>query len=134
MLVGAILSISMIIFITPLTRSFVEIFQKTVMDMEIINVATRALKIYNFSVFPFTLYMVVQGALLALGRTKVTLIMGLARIWGFRYIFILLTRHILGVDAVFWGNLFSNSISALIYLVLMQIIPFKSDIIVLADK
>ncbi len=134
LLVGAILSISMIIFITPLTRSFVEIFQKTVMDMEIINVATHALKIYNFSVFPFTLYMVVQGALLALGRTKVTLIMGLARIWGFRYIFILLTRHILGVDAVFWGNLFSNSISALIYLVLMQIIPFKSDIIVLADK
>ncbi|WP_308534111.1 MATE family efflux transporter [uncultured Peptoniphilus sp.] len=129
LIMGAILSISMIVIITPLSRSFVEIFQRTIKDEEIISIATHALKIYNFSVFGFTLYMVVQGALLALGRTKITLAAGLLRVWGFRYIFILLTKHILGVNAVFWGNLFSNTICAALYIILFYKIPFKSDII-----
>lgn len=129
LIIGSILSIAMILIITPFSRAFVKIFQKTVMDGDIINIATHALKIYNISVFGFTLFMIVQGTLLALGRTKVTFVIGLLRVWGFRYIFIILTRHILGVDAVFWGNLFSNTIAAVIYLIIMQMIAFESNIL-----
>jgi Na+-driven multidrug efflux pump len=72
--------------------------------------------------------MVQQGAFIGLGRTGIPLIMGILRIWLLRYLFILATEHVLGFYSVFWGNLFSNYMAAIITTVLMMRIKWVSAI------
>ena len=64
--------------------------------------------------------------MIGLGRTKIPLILGVLRIWLFRYIFILLTESFLREYSVFWGNLFSNYMAAIISLIILFSIRWKS--------
>ena len=50
------------------------------------------------------------------------------RVWLLRYLFILATEKYLGVDAVFWGNLFSNYAAAAITTVMLLRVPWVSAI------
>jgi Na+-driven multidrug efflux pump len=70
--------------------------------------------------------MVEQGAFIGLGRTKVPLVIGFLRIWALRYIFILCTESSLSFYSVFWGNLFSNYMAALISTLLIARVEWKS--------
>jgi Na+-driven multidrug efflux pump len=70
--------------------------------------------------------MVQQGAFIGLGRTGIPLIMGFLRIWLLRYVFILATDHILSFYSVFWGNLFSNYMAAIITTILITRIKWVS--------
>ena len=83
------------------------------------EMANKALSIYVYAVIGFGICMVQQGAFIGLGRTKIPLVAGLLRIWLFRYLFILCTESFLGVYSVFWGNLFSNSMAAVVTTVLI---------------
>ena len=70
--------------------------------------------------------MVVQGALIGLGKTKVPMVVGLLRIWLLRYLFILATESFLAYYSVFWGNLFSNYMAAAISIVLLLRVKWES--------
>ena len=70
--------------------------------------------------------MTVQGAFIGLGRTKVPLMLGVLRIWFFRYVFILATERALQYYAIFWGNLFSNYCAALLAIVLLSRVEWVS--------
>lgn len=129
LLLSLLLSIAIVIFFYPGAPKLVNLFQKHTNDKEIIKLATDALNIYTFSVFGFAPYMVVQGAFIGLGRTNSPLIMGILRVWFFRFIFIFIFKASLGVKAVFWGNLFSNYMAAIIILIAIQFIPWKSVIL-----
>lgn len=129
LLLAFILSVIIVIFFYPGAPKLVNLFQKNTNDPEIIKIATSALNVYTFSVFGFAPYMIVQGAFIGLGRTKAPLIMGVLRVWLFRFIFILVFKARLGVKAVFWGNLFSNYMAAIVFLIDIQFIPWKSVIL-----
>ena len=73
--------------------------------------------------------MTIQAAFIGLGKTKIPLLLGVLRIWFLRYVFILLTEHIFGYYAVFWGNLFSNYAAALIAILLIIRTKWVSAII-----
>ncbi len=88
---------------------------------EIYDFAVGAVNIYTASTIGFALFMAAQGAFIGLGRTRLPLFGGFLRIWLFRYVFILVFREQLGVYAVFYGNLFSNYLSGIIfYIILMR--------------
>lgn len=129
LLLTFILSCIVVVFFWPGAPKLVMLFQKNTNDPEIISLATYALNIYTFSVFGFAPYMVVQGAFIGLGRTKAPMIMGILRIWLFRFIFIILTKPYLGVKSVFWGNLVSNYIAAVVFFIAIQFVPWESAII-----
>ena len=76
----------------------------------------------------FGVCITVQGAMIGLGRTKIPLILGFFRIWLLRYIFILCTESFLSYYSVFWGNLFSNYMAAIISLIVLAKIRWKSVI------
>lgn len=86
---------------------------------EVLEIANRALHIYTYSVVGFGICMAVQGAFIGLGKTRVPMVLGILRIWFFRYIFILATEHALQFYSVFWGNLFSNYLAAVISIILI---------------
>lgn len=86
---------------------------------EVLDIANRALHIYTYSVVGFGVCMAVQGAFIGLGKTRIPMILGILRIWLLRYLFILATEHALLYYSVFWGNLFSNYIAALIAVILI---------------
>lgn len=86
---------------------------------EVLDIANRALHIYTYSVVGFGVCMAVQGAFIGLGRTSIPMVLGILRIWLLRYLFILATEHVLLYYSVFWGNLFSNYIAALIAIILI---------------
>ncbi|MDF2700601.1 MAG: family efflux transporter, partial [Haloplasmataceae bacterium] len=50
------------------------------------------------------------------------------RIWLLRYVFILLTEQYLGFYSVFWGNLFSNYVAAIITTILIMRVKWISFI------
>ena len=129
LLASLMLSCIVVVFFWPNAPKLVMLFQKHTNDKDIIELATYALNIYTFSVFRFAPYMVVQGAFIGLGRTKAPLVMGVLRIWLIRFIFILATKSFLGVKSVFWGNLVSNYVAAIIFFIGIQFIPWKSAII-----
>lgn len=118
---GYILSIVMailtIVSVVPLAEKLTILFTR---NKQVLEIANNALNIYTYSVIGFGVFSVCQGVFIALGRTKIPLLMAILRIWFFRYLFILSTQKFLGVYAVFWGNLFSNTLAATIFFILVK--------------
>lgn len=115
----------------PNSAFFIRFFRN---DPQILKVAGRALDIYTWSIIPFGIFCVVQAVFVALGRTKTPLVAGFLRIWLIRYIFIKMYIGSMGVDAVFYGNLVSNYLAAVIIIVMLLFTPWKSIIANDLDK
>lgn len=116
----SIISVAIIVLSAPfLTALFTR-------QQDVLHIANDALNIYIYSVFAFGIVMVVQSTFIALGKTRLPLYAGIARIWLFRYLFILAFDHVFGLYAVFWGNLFSNYLTALLLVLLIPKIKWKS--------
>ena len=119
---GVTISILTIALILPISLPLVLTFTKV---PKVIEIADKALHIYTYSVIGFSVFMIAQGVFIALGRTKVPLIMSILRIWLLRYIFILVTQKYLGLYSIFWGNLFSNTLAGLIFFISVKSIDWK---------
>ena len=122
---GVTISILTIALILPISLPLVLTFTKV---QKVIEIADKALHIYTYSVIGFSIFMIAQGVFIALGRTKVPLVMSILRIWLLRYIFILLTQKYLGLYSIFWGNLFSNTLAGIIFFILVKSIDWKKGI------
>ena len=122
---GVTISILTIALILPISLPLVLTFTKV---QKVIEIADKALHIYTYSVIGFSVFMIAQGVFIALGRTKVPLVMSILRIWLLRYIFILLTQKYLGLYSIFWGNLFSNTLAGIIFFILVKVIDWKKGI------
>ena len=122
---GVTISILTIALILPISLPLVLTFTKV---QKVIEIADKALHIYTYSVIGFSVFMIAQGVFIALGRTKVPLVMSILRIWLLRYIFILLTQKYLGLSSIFWGNLFSNTLAGIIFFILVKVIDWKKGI------
>ena len=122
---GVTISILTIALILPISLPLVLTFTKV---QKVIEIADKALHIYTYSVIGFSVFMIAQGVFIALGRTKVPLVMSILRIWLLRYIFILLTQKYLGLYSIFWGNLFSNTLAGIIFFILVKAIDWKKVI------
>lgn len=112
---STIIAIISIIAILPFSEFFTHMFTR---EPQVIDIAIKALNIYTYSVISFGIFSVCQGVFIALGRTRITMVMSILRIWFLRYLFILITKSYLGLYAVFWGNLFSNTVAAVIFFIL----------------
>ncbi|GLC32541.1 MATE family efflux transporter [Clostridium omnivorum] len=130
-IVSAITAALLIAIVVPLSSHLTVLFTS---EPNVLEIANKSLHIYTYSVIGFGICMVQQGAFIGLGRTGIPLIMGFLRIWLLRYIFILTTEHILGFYSVFWGNLFSNYMAAIITTVLIMRIKWVSSIAQKEDK
>ncbi len=124
-IISAITAAVLIAIIVPLSSHLTVLFTR---EPEVLDVANRALHIYTYSVIGFGICMVQQGAFIGLGRTRITLVLSILRIWLLRYVFILATEHFLGFYSVFWGNLFSNYMAALITTVMIFKMKWVSDL------
>ncbi len=124
-LLSGLTAAALVAIIVPLSSHLTVLFTR---DTDVLYIANRSLHIYTYSVVGFGVCMTQIGAFIGLGRTYVSLIMGVLRIWLLRYLFILATQHALGVYAVFWGNLFSNYLSAVITTVLILRVQWVSVI------
>ena len=124
-------AVAIISIIVPASGYLTTLFTR---QQDVVDIANHALHIYTYSVVGFGICMVVQGAFIGLGRTKIPMVVGLLRIWLLRYLFILVTESFLAYDSVFWGNLFSNYVAAIISMVLVLNIKWKSAIQSQADK
>lgn len=113
-LISTIISLILIIAIWPNTEFLVSLFRN---EPDIVELATHALKIYNLSIIGYGIFMVVQGAFIGLGNTKLPLYFGIIRMWLIRYLFIIFTKNTLLIDSVFYGNLISNYISAVLFFI-----------------
>ena len=122
---GVTISILTLALILPISLPLVLTFTKV---QKVIEIADKALHIYTYSVIGFSVFMIAQGVFIALGRTKVPLVMSILRIWLLRYIFILLTQKYLGLYSIFWGNLFSNTLAGIIFFILVKVIDWKKGI------
>ncbi|ADG71181.1 MATE family efflux transporter [Brachyspira murdochii] len=125
MLLSAVTAIILIAIVIPLTPYITILFTREAEDL---YVANGALPIFALGVLGFGITMVVQGALIGLGRTRVPLIISILRIWFLRFIFIIVTTKYLSYWAVFWGNLFSNTMSGVIALIIISKVPWVSVI------
>lgn len=115
-IISAITAAVLIAIVVPLSSHLTVLFTR---EKEVLDVANRALHIYTYSVIGFGVCMVQQGAFIGLGRTGITLMASILRIWLLRYIFILATDRFLSFYSVFWGNLFSNYAAAIIMTILI---------------
>lgn len=120
---SAVTAVAIIALIVPLSPHLTVLFTQRA---DVLGVANRALHIYTYSVVGFGVCMAVQGAFIGLGRTGVPMIIGVLRIWFLRYIFILATEHALQFYSVFWGNLFSNYVAAIISIILILRVKWSS--------
>jgi putative MATE family efflux protein len=125
-IVSAITAAILIAIIVPSAPYLTVLFTS---QPEVLEIANKSLNIYTYSVIGFGICMVQQGAFIGLGRTGIPLIMGILRIWLLRYLFILATEHFLGFYSVFWGNLFSNYMAAIITTILIMRIKWVSAIV-----
>ena len=123
--ISAITAALLIALVVPLSSKLTVLFTR---DASVLAVANQALHIYTYSVIGFGICMVQQGAFIGLGKTRITLFISLLRVWLLRYIFILATEHFLSFYSVFWGNLFSNYMAALITTILILRVKWVSDI------
>ena len=122
---SAVTAFAIIALIIPLSPYLTVMFtQRT----DVLEIANRALHIYTYSVVGFGICMAVQGAFIGLGKTTVPLFLGILRIWFLRYIFILATERTLQYYSVFWGNLFSNYMAALIAVLLILRTKWNSNL------
>ncbi|MPM34650.1 hypothetical protein SDC9_81237 [bioreactor metagenome] len=124
-IVSAVTAALLIIIVVPLSSHLTVLFTT---QRDVLEIANKSLHIYTYSVIGFGICMVQQGAFIGLGRTGIPLVMGILRIWLLRYVFILATEHVLGFYSVFWGNLFSNYMAAVIITVLMMRVKWVSVI------
>lgn len=122
---GVTISILTIALILPISLPLILTFTKV---QKVIEIADKALHIYTYSVIGFSIFMIAQGVFIALGRTKVPLVMSILRIWLLRYIFILLTQKYFGLYSIFWENLFSNTLAGIIFFILVKAIDWKKGI------
>jgi len=122
-LMSAVTAAFLIALIVPLSSSLTVMFTR---EAGVLDVANKALHIYTYSVVGFGVCMTQLGAFTGLGRTRVTMVISLLRIWLLRYLFILLTEKSLGVYAVFWGNLFSNYAAVAITTILVLRVKWKT--------
>jgi Na+-driven multidrug efflux pump len=122
-LMSAVTAGMLIALIVPLSSSLTVMFTR---EAAVLDVANKALHIYTYSVVGFGVCMTQLGAFTGLGRTRVTMVISLLRIWLLRYLFILLTEKSLGVYAVFWGNLFSNYTAVVITTILAVRVKWKT--------
>lgn len=129
--ISAITAVVMIAVIVPLTPRLTILFTR---QQAVLDVANNALNIYLYAVIGFGISMVLQGAFIGLGRTRITVVISLLRVWLLRYFFILLTEKYLGFNAVFWGSLFSNYMTMLITIAMIlkvrwvSVIPGRRDV------
>ena len=127
-IVSSITSVILIILVVPLSPRMTILFTR---QAEVLTVANTALSIYFYAILGFGICMVLQGAFIGLGRTRVTVVISILRVWLLRYVFILITERYLGYQAVFWGSLFSNYATALITVLMIlkvrwvSVIPFR---------
>lgn len=124
-IVSAVTAALLIIIVVPLSSHLTVLFTT---QRDVLEIANKSLHIYTYSVIGFGICMVQQGAFIGLGRTGIPLVMGILRIWLLRYVFILATEHVLGFYSVFWGNLFSNYMAAVIITILMMRVKWVSVI------
>jgi Na+-driven multidrug efflux pump len=124
-IVSAITAALLIAIIIPSAPYLTVLFTS---QPEVLEIANKSLNIYTYSVIGFGICMVQQGAFIGLGRTGIPLVMGILRIWLLRYLFILATEHFLSFYSVFWGNLFSNYMAAIITTILIMRIKWVSTI------
>lgn len=134
MAISQILALLICVIFVPLASQLVHLFLHNPNMSEatrqgILEIAVPSLNIYTGSVFGFAVYMVTQGAIIGLGKTKLPLVMGILRIWLLRYIFILVFGSTMGVFAIFWGNLFSNVVAGLIFMVILLKSNWTSNLI-----
>ena len=122
-IISAITAVILIAIIVPLSSHITILFTR---EKEVLDIANYALHIYTYSVVGFGICMVQLGAFIGLGRTRITLVISVLRVWLLRYLFILVTEHFLGYYSVFWGNLFSNYVAALITTVMILRIQWIS--------
>ncbi len=122
---SAISAVILIALIVPLSPALTVLFTR---EPGVLSVANESLHIYIYSVVGFGVCMVQLGAFVGLGRTRITLVASILRIWLLRYLFILATEQYLGYYSVFWGNLFSNYTAALITTILILRVKWVSVI------
>lgn len=115
-IISAITAAILILLVVPLSSHLTVLFTH---DPNVLEIANKSLHIYTYSVIGFGICMVEQGAFIGLGRTGIPLVMSILRIWLLRYVFILFTERTLGFYSVFWGNLFSNYMAAIITTILI---------------
>ena len=123
--ISAITAVILVLIIVPLSPKITVLFTR---KADVLEIANKALHIYTYSVVGFGVCMVQLGAFIGLGRTRVTLVMSILRLWLLRYVFILATEQYLGFYSVFWGNLFSNYMAALITTILILRVKWVSVI------
>jgi putative MATE family efflux protein len=124
-IISAITAAVLIAIVVPLSPYLTVLFTH---EADVLDIANKSLHIYTYSVIGFGICMVQQGAFIGLGRTGIPLIVSILRIWLLRYLFILATQHVLGFYSVFWGNLFSNYLAAIITTILITRIKWVSAI------
>ena len=124
-IISAITAVILIAIVVPLSSHMTILFTR---ERDVLDVANKALHIYTYSVVGFGICMVQQGAFIGLGRTGIPLFVSVLRIWLLRYLFILVTERALGPYSVFWGNLFSNYVAALITTILILRTEWVSSI------
>ncbi len=120
---SAVTAVAVIGLIVPSSSHLTVLFTQR---PDVLDVANRALHIYTYSVVGFGICMAVQGAFIGLGKTSVPMVIGILRIWFLRYIFILATEQTLQFYSVFWGNLFSNYVAAIISIILILRVKWVS--------
>lgn len=118
----SIISVTLVVF----SSSFLTILFTRKED--VLLIANDALNIYIYSVFAFGIVMVIQGTYVALGKTRLPLYSGVLRIWLFRYLFILAFEKQFGLYSVFYGNLFSNYMTAIVLLITLTKLKWESTI------
>lgn len=120
---SAVTAAAIIAIIVPASPFLTVLFTQ---NPNVLEISNHALHIYTYSVIGFGVCMAVQGAFIGLGKTSIPMVLGILRIWFLRYIFILATEHMLKYYSVFWGNLFSNYMAAIIALILISRVRWVS--------
>lgn len=120
---SAITAIAVIGIIVPSSPYLTILFTQRA---DVLAIANKALHIYTYSVVGFGICMAIQGAFIGLGKTSVPMVIGILRIWFLRFIFILATEQYLQFYSVFWGNLFSNYVAAIISIIMILRVKWVS--------
>lgn len=122
-IISFVIAFFTILIVLPTTPKLTGMFTY---KKDVLNIANESLKYYTYSIIPFGLAMICQAVFNAMGKNIVPLIMGFLRVWLFRYLFILVTKAYLGYYSIFIGNLFSNTMAAIVFLILIKNIRWES--------
>lgn len=122
-IISFVIAFFTILIVLPTTPKITGMFTY---KKDVLNIANESLKYYTYSIIPFGVAMICQAVFNAMGKNIVPLIMGFLRVWLFRYLFILLTKAYLGYYSIFIGNLFSNTMAAIVFLILIKNIRWES--------